>query len=289
MKEIKLLRNDRGITWGYGMPWYEQFMSLDKDDRLIAKLKFLKKYGFKTTNFMFGEIVSVSQERLDKIAQYIHDNDLSVNIHVSFDYVHSTEDEIKAHNDKAIKELYRLTPLLRSEITHTGANAGHRFDDEMPVEEKMQRLSKGLAPVAVECAKMGAHLCIENHADFYVSDYIELIKSTPNLYLFLDTGNTYFIGEKPLPAFIEAAPYTIGVHFKDHKVRPVYDARPIHFEIDGSPLGYGHVPLRECYKIMLQNRPMLDKLVIQFEMIVPYGSNDPINCLEKSIEFVNSL
>jgi sugar phosphate isomerase/epimerase len=112
-------------------------------------------------------------------------------------------------------------------------------------------------------------MCIEDHGDFYCSDLVKLCKQTPHLYIFLDTGNTYLIGEQPIPAFEAAAPYTIGTHFKDHTVRPNPDI--LHFEVSCCALGDGDVPLRECYKILMEKAPHPEKLAMMFEMFPAKG------------------
>ena len=142
--------------------------------------------------------------------------------------------------------------------------------------------------MAEGCAQIGTPLCAENHGDYYVSDLVKLCQMTPHLYIFLDTGNTYLLGEKPLPAFMEAAPYTVGTHFKDQRVRPVPDASPLCFEVGNSDLGGGMVPLKECWDILRQHAPDPQNLTMMFEMFPPPGM-DPLTCLEKSISFVKSL
>ena len=111
------------------------------------------------------------------------------------------------------------------------------------------------------------------------------------MYLFLDTGNTYLLGEKPLPAFYEAAPYTVGSHFKDQRVKPVPNpeaGRSLYFEVGNSDLGGGNVMLRECWDILRKHAPFPNHLTMLFEMFPPPGM-DVMTCLENSIAFVKSL
>ena len=136
------------------------------------------------------------------------------------------------------------------------------------------------------CNGLGTPLGVENHGDFYVSDIVQLCKTTPHLWLFLDTGNTYLLGEKPLPAMIEGAPYAIGTHFKDHLVKPNYQA--LHFEVEGAALGDGDVPLRECWKLLKQHSPFKDNLMMEIEMISPKGVN-PMDAMTKSVAFLKTL
>ncbi|MCL2709000.1 MAG: hypothetical protein FWF03_07800, partial [Defluviitaleaceae bacterium] len=96
------------------------------------------------------------------------------------------------------------------------------------------------------------------------------------------------LGEKPLNAFYEAAPYAVGTHFKDQRVKPMPQASPLHFEVGNSDIGGGDVPLRECWDILRKHAPLPDYLTMQFEMFPPPGM-DPITCLNNSIAFVRSL
>jgi sugar phosphate isomerase/epimerase len=96
----------------------------------------------------------------------------------------------------------------------------------MPLKWKLKRLVFALAPLAQGCHELGLPFGIENHCDFYISDLVMVCQAVPHLGILLDTGNTFVIGEKPLPAFKEAAPYVISTHFKDHFVRPRPDLFP---------------------------------------------------------------
>jgi len=154
----------------------------------------------------------------------------------------------------------------------------------------MDRLADVLAPAAAYCKEIGIPFGIENHGDYYCSDLVGLCERTPHLGIFLDTGNTYLIGEAPLPAFRAAAPYVIGTHFKDHHVRPVPDGRPLHFEVGASVIGEGDVPLRECYRLLMEQAPDPQNLAMQIELIMPsFSGNDPVDALEKSLAFIRSL
>lgn len=276
-----------GLRWGYALPWYGPFMMLDENP-LYAKLKFLHQYNLKSTHIGMDEISALNEAEQEVLGRFLEDHDLEVFPHIRIPHMGVSADEVKRAQESAITFLFKYKKIMRNRITHTGANAGHRFDRSAPVGAKMESLSRALAPVAVACEEMGIPLVIENHGDFYVSEYIDLIKQTPHLYMFLDTGNTYLLGEKPLPAFELAAPYTLGTHFKDHRVSPQYEARPLHFEVAGSAIGEGDVPLRECYDLLMKHAPNPKNLVMVMEMICP-DHLDPVDCIERSIRFVNSL
>jgi len=275
------------MIWGYGFPWYGEFMTLDEDP-LYARLKFLLKHELNAAQSSIRQVAEMDEAERDRLGRFLADNNLQIAPHVGFDYLAADDEEIERQAEQAAEALDACLPLMRGTISTTVAGVGHRFDRTMPLEEKLDRLSRAMAPLAAACAEAGAPLCVENHGDYYVSDLVDLCKRTPDLHIFLDTGNTCLIGEKPLPAFEEAAPYTLGAHFKDHRVRPRPEARPLHFEVSGSALGEGDVPLRECHELLLRHAPAPDRLVMFLEMICPEGMT-PTECLGKSLAFIRSL
>jgi sugar phosphate isomerase/epimerase len=276
------------MIWGYALVWYGPFLKEDPDP-LWARLKFLGKHDLKVTGIGLGEFAALPDRTREEVAQFLVAHDIQLTPGVGYDYLNSDSDTAVRKADETLALLAKYGPMLRNTIVHTGAcTAEHRFDRTRPLEEKLERLARGMAPLAAGCRELGTPLCIENHGDFYVSDMVDLCKRTPGLALFLDTGNTYLIGEKPLPAFVEAAPYTVGSHFKDHRVCPRPEARPLHFEVDGSPLGDGDVPLRECFELLQRNAPNPDKLVMEIEMICP-DAMDPEECLRRSLTFIRGL
>jgi len=275
------------VSWGLGGPWYGEFLKMD-EDKFRARVKFLNHYNLKEVSASLDEVVQLSDENRAWLEDYLQKNDMKLSPRIGFAYLNATPDEVKRKTEEIAEGLRNNRVILTGNIVTTGAHIGHRFDRTMPWEEKLERLSNVLTPLASICHELGTPLGIENHGDYYCSDLVELCQTTEHLYIFLDTGNPYLIGEKPLPAFEAAAPYTIGTHFKDHKVCPRPEARPLHFEVAGSVLGEGDVPLKECYSLLLKHAPFPDKLVMEMEVICPDDMR-PVAAFEKSLEFVTSL
>ena len=283
-----------GVRWGYALGWYREFLTPGEGETVaqgesetMARLKFLTRYNFKSTHISMRELEQMDDAQKDAIFAYLAENDLDLMPGVGFDYLNATGDEAKAETERNVRLVEKYAPLLRNRICHTGLNAGHRFDGRS-VDLTLDALSTRMAALAEGCAQTGTPLCVENHGDYYVSDLVKLCQTTPHLYIFLDTGNTYLLGEKPLPAFYEAAPYTVGTHFKDQRVQPKPHASPLNFEVGNSDLGGGMVPLRECWDILRKFAPDPENLTMLFEMFPPPGM-DPVTCLKKSIAFVKSL
>ena len=251
-----------------------------------AEVNFAAEYGFDCLPLSFSTLNAMTEKEREEFY------DLSIKSGITFHpvehmkYLSMSADEVKARAELWESGLERHKRFFSAKITTTGASAGHRFDRLMPLETKLEILSKSMTITAEVCARNGYPLAVENHGDYYCSDYATLCQMTPNLHIFLDTGNTYLIGERPVEAFEVAAPYTIGTHFKDHFVKP--NPSTLHFELDGAPLGSGDVELKKCYDILMQKAPNPQGIIMEVELVVPKDS-DPIQGMETSIDFINSL
>ena len=274
------------MIWGFAGPWYGDLYDHTRPDRLMARLEALAGFGIPMMSAHLNALAEMDEAEADRVAQFVADRDMHVNVGVGHARWDADADEARRVADDVAARLPAFATRLRSRICHTGAGAGHRFDRQAPVEEKLAGLSRVLAPVAQACKAAGLRLGIENHGDFYCSDCAELCRRTPDLHIFLDTGNTFLIGERPLPAYEVAAPYTIGGHFKDHRVGP--NLETLHFELAGAVLGEGDAQLRACWDILLAKAPDPRNIAMEIEMIRPEGM-DTADCLRRSLAFCQSL
>lgn len=274
------------MIWGYAGPWFGEFTH--GDESLMAKLRWLVANGLRATHVSLPRVAEMSLAERADLAQYLADNDLHLVPVVSFDFLASSQDEIAQRTDKALGALREYAELVRAPIVTTLVGRYHRFMREPSFQEQMARLPEVIAPIAQACHELGMPLGIENHGDYYCTDLVELCKRTPHLGIFLDTGNTYLIGEQSLPAIRAAAPHAIGTHFKDHYVWPEKSTYPLRFEIGGAVLGEGDVGLAEAYEILAQNAPNPGGLVMMLEMIPPRPMG-PVECFEKTMAFIRSL
>lgn len=275
------------MIWGYALVWMKQYLELDPDP-LYAKLKFLKKYDLQSTGIGIQQVDAMSEAERDKLGAFLADNELFLSVRPHIDYFHADIDETRRQVEEGARLIDRYRALTRTRLATIGVARYHRFTREPSLQQQMDRLAQVLPPLAVACHEMGLPLGIENHGDYYCSDLVELCQRVPHLGIFLDTGNTYLIGEAPMPAFEAAAPYVVGSHFKDHHVRPCPDARPLHFEVAPSVIGEGDVPLRECYALLQEKAPNPDQLVMEIELIPP-ADIDPIESFERSVAFIRQL
>lgn len=277
------------MLWGYAGVWAGQYLERDADP-LLARLKFLVHYGLKTTGIGLGQIAKLAPAAREALGKFVAAHDLNLTLITGFNCFNPDRSFLRRDVDKVIGDLPGCVSLVRSRLVQFCAGAIHRFVREPALPRQLAMLAEGLTPVAAKCREMKISFGIENHGDYYVSDLVELCRMTPHLGIFLDTGNTYLIGEAPMPAFEQAAPLAVGTHFKDHHVRPMLEARPLHFEVGPAVLGEGDVPLKECYRLLRERALDPDALVMEIELIPPdFSGNAPVVALEKSLEFIRGL
>lgn len=273
----------RQIVWGFAGPWYGEYNCYD-GDILFKRLQFIVDHGFRSMDIKLAEMRDPA--RRERIAGFVAEHDLELTAGLWLDWIQGNPDDIRRQAAAFFEDLDTYGDLLRVPIVTTGVGRYHRFMREPSLQAQMDRLAEVLAPIAQTCHELGRPFGIENHGDYYCSDLVELCRQVPHLGIFLDTGNTYLIGEQSVPACRLAAPYVIGTHFKDHFVHP--EPKDLAFVIDGAPLGAGDVGLAEAYRALLDLAPAGRRLIMHWELVAPKGT-DPRDCLEHSWQFVHGL
>ncbi len=274
------------MLWGYAGSWYGEF--LQGDDSALGRLKWVQRQGLQAAHAGLGEVAGMTDAQRDELGELLVEHDLHAVPTVHFDFLDPDHDAVMRKTDDAVRAIGECRDLLRAPIITTIVGRYHRFMREPNLQEQLDRIPSVLAPIASACHEFGCPLGIENHGDYYALDLVELCRRTPFLGIFLDTGNTYLIGEQSLPAIRTAAPLTIGTHFKDHHVWPEKTTYPLRFEVGGAVLGEGDVGLREAYDILLSNAPNPAALVMMMEMVAPRPM-PPEESFEKSLAFIRSL
>ncbi len=278
------------MLWGYAGVPCSDFRWWD-GDQTFNKLRWCAKHNFKATGLGLQEMED--PKRRDKILELREVGDLQLCPGFHAPLWKNGINEALKKADEFIALLEKYHHDIHAPIVCTGAGGMHRFNRSYTLEQQLDLLTELMTPVAQACYELGCPLAIENHGDYYCSDLVELCKRVPHLGIQLDTGNCYLIGEKPLPAAIEAAPYVLSTHFKDHIVypSPCGEHRKeggLCFCIDGAPLGDGDVPLREMFHAIVKANAHPEKIVFLWELVPPKGMNH-YDALERSWEFCYSL
>jgi sugar phosphate isomerase/epimerase len=274
------------MLWGYANGWYPEFLTRDEDE-LYAKLKFLLDHDLQETGVALDEVAVLTDEERDRLGTFLEDNGLHLTPSVWFDYLNTDEDEARREAEKIAADLRTCGPVMRAWSVMTKAGAGHRFDRNQPLEEKLERLCRSMAPLAKACHELDMPLMIDTQGDFYSADFVQMCERVPHLYIHVDTANLFWACERIRPAFERLAPYVIGTHWRDERIT-IGNRKPRGVLLHNCVTGQGDVPLRELYPILLDKAPDLDRLVMQLEMFGP-SEMDPRECLEQSLAFFRSF
>ena len=143
----------------------------------------------------------------------------------------------------------------------------------------MSWILEGLSASAAYAEARGVTLALENHGRFagrsdQVRDIIERVGS-PALRANFDTGNFLLVGQDPVAAARELAPYVVLAHLKDMRIAGA-DEPGHRFELDdgtvltGSAVGDGLVDLPAVFAV-LREAGYAGWLSLEFE-----GSEDPL-------------
>jgi sugar phosphate isomerase/epimerase len=275
------------MLWGYAGIWPREFTKGRGWQSLEARLEFIAEWGLQCTGASPAGLGEMDAGERDRCLRMIGEKDLCLTFGVWGMYWVDA-DEARRRTDAALEAVARWKDRVRAPIVTTGAGGPHRFTRTPPLDEQLDTLAERLAPLARGCRELGLPFGIENHGDYYVSDLVSICRRVPDLGIFLDTGNCYLIGERPAPAIREAAPFTVGTHFKDHRVQPRPEARPLHFEVGPSVLGEGDVGLEDAWSVLMEHAPDPAGLVMEIEMVPPTDL-DPFEALRQSLAFVRGL
>jgi len=272
------------LQWGYGGLFPGAFCGYDEDRSKNAAL-FAHENGFRSAHLSLRALRAQPELR-DWLGAFVESTGMRFTFGPELDFFAEDLHGLRRALDRFLDDLQELIPVLRPPIVHACVGPYHRFMDAPSLEEQMDRLALALQPLARFCRELGCPFGLENHGDYYLSDLVGLCERTPDLGIFLDTGNTYLIGEQSVAACVAAAPYVIGTHFKDHRVCP--NPRELKFVIEGASLGSGHVGLEEIFAALMKASPDPENLCLQWEL-VPGAGEDPWESLRRSWEFCLAL
>jgi sugar phosphate isomerase/epimerase len=127
------------------------------------------------------------------------------------------------------------------------------YDPRLPKAERERLLARAgqeLRQVAPFAERSGVRIAVENHADVSSKELKELIWTVGSQWVgvCLDTTNNLFLGEEPLYAARELAPYVCSTRLNDCLVASALAPQTV----TPLALGEGNVPLGEIIAILRQ-------------------------------------
>ncbi len=165
------------------------------------------------------------------------------------------------HGMGPIKDAFRTARLLDAEVIRLGLTPvleGSRtaWGDKWfeLLKEVHDRLSQ-FTPVARDEGRM---LAIENHQDFQSSELVDYCKSfTQAVFITLDTGNTFPVGEAPMDFVARVAPYVRHVHLKDYRVQFTDEG----YRLVRCAIGDGAVPIKAMLEEIGKHHPHINAVL----------------------------
>lgn len=179
----------------------------------------------------------------------------------------------------------RATKQLGVDIIHVGGMpfSINRFVDDPAFEHQMEMMRSALGPLVEIAEAEEVTLTIENHADYRCDELLEHViqpLGSRRLGFKLDTGNCPLVIDDPVEAARVVAPRCFDTHFKDMHVMPV---TPDGGKIVGAPLGRGSCRLDEVARILAENAPNPDSLLLSIEIGWMPPNEDYFHWLHESI------
>jgi len=275
------------MIWGLTAGGWMSGLYSKAEDPQRAQLELLAEFDLHATDWNAAALMRAEPARREELAGWAEQFNVRVCLGLHIDAFAEDEDEIKRRTEEALEALEVLPPMFRTPVCTGGMGRYSSFTRSPSVEEQIERLSRVLAPIAEAAYRAGCPLGLHN-AGHYCSDVAELCRRTPHLGILFDTGNPFLVGERPPRAAVDAAPFTVATHFKDHHVAPNKQARPLCLDLRGAVLGEGDAGLREVYGVLRDNTPDFENLTMLME-IDPIRGLTQREALARALEFVRSL
>ncbi len=150
-------------------------------------------------------------------------------------------------------EIFRRQVQAAQELGMTVVR--HAFQPFIGLQERIpvEGLQEALRQAAEIYRGTGLRYALENHQDYTSDELLAALEMTdsPDVGIFLDTGNSIALLEDPVETARKLAPFTFGVHLKEYAVLP----GPGGFQLLGVPLGSGVVDNPTILKILHDHAP----------------------------------
>jgi sugar phosphate isomerase/epimerase len=164
----------------------------------------------------------------------------------------------------------QLAKEAGAEVMRTALLSGRRyetFDSAEAFQKFRAQAWQSLTLAEPVLKRHRLRLAIENHKDFLVAEFIELLQKLSSEYVgvCVDMGNNVALLEEPMSVVEALAPFAFSTHIKDMAVQEYEDG----FLLSEVPLGEGFLDLPKMITVLLKANP---KVQFNLEMI----TRDPL-------------
>ena len=249
---------------GFKPPWPRQF-------DIFGLLNKVTELGLEGVHLDAAAIGSVDSQHLNKVRHAVEEKGL---------YIEFNWGLPKAGADQRLqfdlKTGIELTRHLGADLGKLSLNlirprpvmAGKLSPEIMTQLEDIASLITDALPLL---ERREIKLALENHTDCYASEILYLLKriNHPLVGACIDTVNPLMVGEEPMQAIKELAPFAFTNHFRDSVIQQTrYGCR-----IVGCALGDGDIDLISAYEL-IEEAPGVNRINIEIALNAPVGSKD---------------
>jgi len=177
-----------------------------------------------------------------------------------------------AEYGKPTRELFERQIAAAKELGMTVVR--HAFQPNILLQERLPlpELESALRTASEVYADTGLRYALENHQDYTAEELADAFRKvgSPDIGVFLDTGNSIALLEDPVHTARVLAPFTFGLHLKEYAVLPAEGG----FQMLGVPLGEGVIDNASILEIIAREAP---------EGTLPVLLENPVECCRANL------
>ena len=258
----------------------------EKHSTLEEILEEARRYGMNIVDAGVADLLG-DEGRLSRIKELTEEYGIEIESGFGDDYMKTAENQETDRFEKLCKEVF--TPL--GVKTLATASPRHRWRKDPPLKEQLRRMAAALRKLAPVAEAYGITLCIENHADYRVSEVIRIIDmvGSPNVRAKFDSANCFCVLEDPVEAARTIAPFVRSTHIKDNSLHPLTDGQML--SIKFNVLGEGDANIPSVVHMLAQNAPDPRSLpwIIEIDGGVPPAGHTYESMIGGSVEYLRKL
>ena len=261
-------------------------MNFENNATLEDILKEAHQYGMNVVDAGVADLLG-DEERIARVRELSRSYGVDIESGFGDNYIENAERQEYGGFEELCKKVY--VPLgIKTLAT---ASSHHRWRKDPPLEEQLRRMAAALKKLAPVAEAYGLTLCIENHADYRVSEVIRIIDmaDSPAVRAKFDSANCFCVLEDPVEAARAIAPYVRSTHIKDNSLHPLSDGQMLSIRFES--LGEGDADIPSVIHMLARRAPDPCTLpwIIEIDGGKPPRGHTYESCITGSLSFLRSL
>ena len=285
LHNYSLYQHGLGGRWmGFTPPWPTQLNIFDF-------LDLVSSWGLDGVHLDMAAIDSCDPEHIEQVKSVVQSKQLYIEFNWGLPKPHADQ-RLQFDLQKGVEIAHQLgADLGKVSLNLTRPRPVMASRHDSGVKTQLITLCDKIKDVIPSLERFNIKLALENHTDCYTSEILWVLKyiSHPLVGACIDTVNPIMVGEDPMQAIEELAPYSFTNHFRDS----IIEQTPYGCRIVGCALGDGDLDLKKAYKL-IENSPEMNRINIEIALEpLSDDMNQVLNAekyaVEKSIIFCQKL